>query len=453
MKYKPHDYQAHAIDYILNKPEAALLLDMGLGKTVITLTALTTMLTEQFTAVRPLVIAPLRVARDTWPEELGKWDHLQGLTMAVMVGTAAERRRALHQDADVWVINRENLPWLVKELAGEWPFDTVIIDELSSFKSHSSQRFKALKQVRPHIRRIIGLTGTPAPNSLLDLWAPFRLLDEGQRLGTHIGHYRQRYFTPGRRNGHIIYEWKLRDGADQEIHDAISDITLSMKAIDHLDMPPVTTIDRTVHLTGTTLALYRELRDEMVADLEDGETVIADSAGVLAGKLQQLASGAIYTDDGDYRVIHDEKLQALDDIIDEAHGANVLVAFWYKHELARLRQRYPHGRLLDADQDMTDWKQGRIQLGFIHPASAGHGLNLQSGGHILVWLTLPWSLELVEQTNGRLHRQGQKDPVTIVRILAAPTIDTRVVAALEAKDVTQSALIAAVKAELQGVAA
>ena len=265
---------------------------------------------------------------------------------------------------------------------------------------------------------------------------------------THIGHYRQRYFTPGRRNGHIVYEWRLQPGADDAIYQSINDITLSMKAIDHLDMPPVTTIDRTVPLSAEALATYRRLRDDMVTDLDD-ETIIADSAGVLAGKLQQLASGAIYTDDGSYRVIHDEKLQALEDIIEQAQGQNILVAYWFKHELARLRERFPHGRLLDADQDMTDWKAGRIHLGFIHPASAGHGLNLQSGGHILVWLTPTWSLELYEQTNARLFRQGQTHPVTVVRILATPTIDQRVVKALESKDVTQSALIAAVKAELR----
>ena len=448
MKFVPHDYQQHAIEYIQEKPVAALFLDLGLGKTIITLTALQSMLTEQFTAVRPLVIAPLRVARDTWPEELHKWDHLQGLTMAVIVGTPQERRAALHQDADIWVINRENLPWLVKELAGKWPFDTVIIDELSSFKSHSSQRFKALKAVRPHIHRIIGLTGTPAPNSLLDLWAPFRLLDGGRRLGERIGVYRSRFFTPGKRNGHIVYEWKLREGADDEIHQAISDITLSMKAIDHLDMPPMTTIDRKVPLTGHALATYRQLRDDMVADIDE-ELVTADNAGVLAGKLQQLASGAIYTDDQhNWQEVHDEKLEALDDIIEEAAGENVLVAFWFKHELARLQARYPHGRLLDREEDMADWKAGRLPLAFIHPASAGHGLNLQSGGHILVWLSPTWSLELFEQTNGRLYRQGQTQPVTVVRILATPTIDARITAALESKDVTQSALIAAVKAEL-----
>lgn len=450
MKYKPHDYQQHAINYLLDHPIAALLLDMGLGKTIITLTALETMINDHYTVVRPLVIAPLRVARDTWPEELTKWDHLRHLTMAVMVGTPTERRKALHAQADIWVINRENIPWLVDELAGEWPFDTVIIDELSSFKSHQSKRFKALIKVRPHIRRIIGLTGTPAPNSLLDLWAPFRILDQGHRLGHRIGDYRSWFFQPGKRNGHIIYEWKLQPGADEKIYDRIADVTLSMKAIDHLDMPPLTTVDRTTTLDPTAQVTYRQLRDDMVTHLED-DTIIADSAGVLAGKLQQLASGAIYTDEGGgFREIHDEKFQALDDIIDEAQGQNILVAYWFKHELARLQTRYPHGRLLDTDQDMTDWKKGQIPLGFIHPASAGHGLNLQSGGHILVWLTTPWSLELVEQTNGRLYRQGQDKPVTVVRILTEGTIDTHVVQALATKDLTQTALINAVKAQLEG---
>lgn len=450
MKYKPHDYQAHAITYIQEQPIAALFLDMGLGKTIITLTALHTMMRERFTVIRPLVIAPLRVARDTWPEELKKWDHLAGLTMAVMVGDVKQRRQALNAKADIWVINRENIPWLVKELAGEWPFDTVIIDELSSFKSHQSKRFKALIAIRSKIKRIIGLTGTPAPNSLLDLWAPFRILDGGHRLGHRIGDYRNRYFTPGKRNGHIVYEWKLREGADDEIHNQISDITLSMKAIDHLDMPPMTMIDRKVTMSTTAWATYRQLKKDMVAELGD-DTVIADSAGVLSGKLQQLASGAIYIDEAyNFAEIHDEKLQALDDVIEAANGDTVLVAYWYKHELTRLKARYPHGRLLDTDQDMADWKKGQIPLGFIHPASAGHGLNLQSGGHVLVWLTTPWSLELVEQTNGRLYRQGQDKPVTVVRILTEGTIDTHVVQALATKDLTQTALINAVKAQLEG---
>ena len=450
MKYKPHDYQQHAITFMRTHPQAALLLDMGLGKTIITLTAITHMLYDDFTAVRPLVIAPLRVARDTWPEELDKWDHLKGLRMAVMVGTPQQRRQALHQDADIWVINRENLPWLHDELKGHWPFDTVIIDELSSFKSHSAKRFKVLKKNRRHIRRIYGLTGTPAPNSLLDIWAPFRLIDEGKRLGRTITTYRDTYFTPGKRNGHIVYEWKLKPGADEAIHQAIGDITLSMKAVDHLDMPEATTVDRHVTLTPKARKAYAALRDEMVAEIQ-GETIDAGSAGVLAGKLQQLANGAIYTDhDHNWTLVHDAKLDALDEIIEEATGNTVLVAFWYKHDLERLRARYPDGRLLDTDKDMADWKAGRIQLGFIHPASAGHGLNLQSGGHIIVWLAPTWSLELYEQTNGRLNRQGQTHPVSIIRVITKGTIDTRIIQALEKKDTTQAALIDAVKAELEG---
>ena len=448
MKYTPYDYQRYAIEFMRGHPEAALLLGLGLGKTVITLTAIKHMIHDDFTAVRPLIIAPLRVARDTWPEELHKWDHLQGLTMSVMVGTPTQRQHALHTDADIWVINRENLPWLLDELKGRWPFDTVIIDELSSFKSHTAKRFKALKKNRNRIRRIYGLTGTPAPNSLLDIWAPFRLIDEGRRLGKTISTYRDTYFNPGKRNGHTVYEWKLKPGAEEAIHQAVSDITISMKAVDHLDMPTATTIDRTVHLDPKATKAYRQLRDEMVAEIH-GEIIDAGSAGVLAGKLQQLAGGAIYTDEQhNWTHIHDAKLDALAEIVEEANGQTVLVAFWYQHDLERLRARFPSGRLLDTDEDMADWKQGKIPLGYIHPASAGHGLNLQSGGHIIVWLTPTWSLELYEQTNGRLNRQGQTHPVTIIRIVTAGTIDTRVLDALEGKSTRQQALVNAVAAEL-----
>ena len=450
MKYTPHEYQQAAIEFMRMHPQAALFLDLGLGKSVISLTAIQHMLTDDFTAIRPLVIAPLRVARDTWTEEIHKWDHLNSLRPAVMVGTPTQRLRALHADADIWIINRENLPWLDKQLHGTWPFDTVIIDELSSFKSHQSKRFKVLKKHRPHINRICGLTGTPAPNSLLDIWAPFRLIDQGTRLGDTITGYRDQYFTPGRRNGHIVYDWKLKPGAEDRIHEAISDITLSMKAIDHLDMPEATIIDRRVTLDTTAQAAYRRLRDDMVADI-GGDIVDAGSAGVLAGKLQQLAAGAIYTDeDHNFRQIHDAKLDALDDIIEEANGQTVLVAFWFKHDLARLKARYPTGRLLDTDADMAAWKKGRLPIAFIHPASAGHGLNLQSGGHILVWFTPIWSLELFEQTNGRLNRQGQTHPVTIIRIIANNTIDTHITKALEKKNTTQQALIKAVSATLKG---
>ncbi|QRV71362.1 DNA helicase [Corynebacterium phage CL31] len=450
--FTPRSYQRYAIDYMQENPEIALMLDMGLGKTVITLTALKNQMFNTFTVVRPLIVAPLKVARDTWPEELDKWEHLEGLRMAVMVGTPKQRMKALHSDADIWVINVQNLHWLVELIGAEnWPFDTLILDELSGYKNHQSQRFKDVQRVRSKITRIAGLTGTPTSNGLMDLWAQYKLIDRGTRLGQRIGQFRERYFTPGKRNGHIVYEWKIKSWAEDAIHRQIADITISMEAKDHLEMPPLTVVDRKVKLSTRALATYKDLKKDMVAELED-DLVVADSAAVLSGKLQQLASGAIYVDDEhNWLHIHDAKLEALDDVIEEANGHTVLVAFWFKHELERLQARYPSGRLLDTSDDMADWKAGKIQLGFIHPASAGHGLNLQSGGHIMVWLTTPWSLELVQQTNGRLYRQGQDQPVTIVRILAEDTIDSKVVDALENKNTTQSALIDAVKAELEGL--
>lgn len=448
MHFEPHDYQAHTIDFIERNPVAAVFLGMGLGKTIITLTAVNNLLRDFFAVRRVLIIAPLRVARDTWPAELAKWDHLKGLRMSVMVGTAAQREAALEADADVYVINRENLPWLVDRVGERrWPFDMVVIDELSSFKSHQSKRFRALKKVRHRINRIVGLTGTPAPNSLLDLWAPFRILDGGKRLGKFITHYRNHYFLPDKRNGPQVYTWKLRPGAEVEIYSAIADVTVSMRTTDYLDLPPLTVTTRTVTMGAKQRVTYRRLRDDMVATI-GGATIDAGSAAVLSGKLQQLASGAIYTDDGQVVDVHGAKLDALEDIIDAANGNTVLVAYWFKHELDRLTARFPQGRELSTADDMADWCAGRIPVGFIHPASAGHGLNLQSGGHHLVWLTLPWSLELYEQTNARLFRQGQAMPVSVIRLVCEHTIDTQVVRALEAKDVTQSALVDAVAASI-----
>lgn len=447
MQFKPHDYQAHTIHFIETHPEAAIFLGMGLGKTVSTLTALNNLIYNHFAVHKALIIAPLRVARSTWPDETQKWDHLHNLRISVMVGTPTQRQQALDTDADIYVINRENLPWLVKQTGRHWPFDTVVIDELSSFKSHNSQRFKALKKIRPHITRIIGLTGTPAPNSLLDLWAPFRLLDQGQRLGKYITHYRDRYFQPDKRNGAQVYSWRLMPGSEQQIYDAIADITLSMKTTDYLRLPELTTTTRTVTLAPQQMATYRQLRNDMVTDLA-GQIIDADSAATLSGRLQQLASGAIYTETGETIDVHDEKIQALADIIDAANGNTVLVAYWFKHELTRLQAVFPHGRALSTSQDITDWCAGKIPVAFIHPASAGHGLNLQSGGHILVWTTVPWSLELYEQTNARLFRQGQTEPVTIIHLAAKGTIDEQVMRALDTKATTQTALVDAVAANL-----
>lgn len=447
MEFKPHNYQAYAIDFIKTHPVAGLFLGMGMGKTISTLTALNDMMFDSFQVSRPLVIAPLRVARDTWPAELTKWEHLKHLRASVIVGTAKERRQAIHTDADIYVINRENLPWLVKELGDAWPYDTVVIDELSSFKNHKASRFKALMSRRKHMRRIIGLTGTPAPNSLEDLWAPFKLFDGGQRLLPYITHFREKYFDPDKRNGYQIFSWKLKPGAEEEIYNAISDVTVSMRTTDHLDLPPLTTSSKVVHLDKQEREVYNQLKKDMLVHV-DGEVIDAGSAATLSNKLLQLSSGAIYADEARTVTVHSQKIDALEDIVEAANGHTVLVAYWFKHELERLLRHFPNGRQLSTAQDMADWCAGKIPLAFIHPASAGHGLNLQSGGHILVWHTVPWSLELYEQTNARLFRQGQTEPVSIIHIEAAQTIDQQVIKSLGTKNQTQSALIEAVKAQL-----
>lgn len=447
MEFKPHNYQRQAIDFIKANPAALLFLGMSLGKTVSTLTALNDMMFNSFQVARPLVIAPLRVARDTWTAETSKWDHLNHLRMSIILGAAKERRQAIDADADVYVINRENVPWLVKELGDSWPYDCVVIDELTSFKNHKASRFKALASRRQHMRRIIGLTGTPAPNSLEDLWAPFKLFDGGKRLLPYITHFRERYFDPGKRNGHQVFSWKLKPGAEDEIYKAISDITLSMKTTDYLQLPELTYSSKVVHLDRQEREVYNQLKKDMLVHV-DGEVIDAGSAATLSNKLLQLSSGAIYADEARTVTVHSQKIDALEDIIEAANGHTVLVAYWFKHELERLLRHFPQGRLLSTAEDMSDWCSGKIPLAFIHPASAGHGLNLQSGGHILVWHTVPWSLELYEQTNARLFRQGQTEPVSIIHIEAANTIDQQVIKSLETKNQTQSALIEAVKAEL-----
>lgn len=448
MKYTPHPYQEFTTDYIETHPQAAIILGMGMGKTIITLTAINNLIYDHFTVHKALIIAPLRVARDTWPQEIEKWEHLANLRTAVMVGDKHTRQQALSTDADIYITNRENLPWLVDHVGHDWPFDMVVIDELSSFKSHQAKRFKALRKMRPHINRIIGLTGTPAPNSLMDLWAQFALIDGGDRLGKFVTRYRNRYFLPDKRNGAQIYTYKPRPGAEQEIYDAISDITVSMRTTDYLDLPTVTYTDHPVTLSAPEQAAYDRLKKDMVIQLGD-TTIDAANAAALSGKLQQLASGAIYTDEEhNTTTVHARKLDALEDIIEQANGATVLIAYWFKHEARRILDRFPQARALATSQDFADWNHGKIPVGLIHPASAGHGLNLQAGGHILVWFTTPWSLELYEQTNARLHRQGQTEPVSITHITAENTIDTRVSAALDCKTLTQNALVTAVAAEL-----
>lgn len=452
MKYTPHDYQRHTTQFIIDHPESAIFLGMGMGKTISTLTAINDLVRNRFETQKVLVIAPIRVARDTWPAEIHKWDHLDGLTVSPIIGTAKQREAAANRRADIYTIGRENIPWLVKHHGSRWPYDMVIIDELSSFKNPQAKRFKALKKVRPKIHRIVGLTGTPAPNSLLDIWAPFRLIDNGQRLGKYITHYRDQYFTPGRRNGTVVYNWNLRPGADQAIYDNIADITVSMRTTDYLQLPEATHQHITVQLPPKARKHIDTLKRDLVLDLDD-DTIDAANAATLSLKLQQLAGGAIYNEAGDnYITIHDEKIQALTELVDQSAGNTLLVCYWFKHERDRILDAIPGARVLDTQQDFHDWNNGDIPVALIHPASAGHGLNLQAGGHIMVWYTTPWSLELYEQANARLHRQGQTEPVSIIHIDTEDSIDQTVHQALTRKDTTQQALITAVKAQLEEAA-
>ena len=451
MNFKPHDYQSYAIEYIEKHPVSAVLLDMGLGKTVISLTAIADLLFDSFLAHRVLVVAPLRVARDTWPAELKKWTHLKHLTFAVAVGTPAERKAAVMAGADITIINRENVQWLIEEMP--FNFDMVVIDELSSFKNHQTKRFKALMKARPKVKRIVGLTGTPSSNGLMDLYAEFRLLDMGERLGRFIGQYRLQYFTPDKRNGMVVYSYKPLPHAEDAIYEKISDITISMRAKDHLNMPELVNSEYAVNLSEEEKEKYTVLKKELVLELPDGEITAANSAS-LSNKLSQMANGAIYDDSGEIIGIHDRKLDALEDIIEAANGKPVLVAYWFKHDLQRIKERLqklhiPHSTM-DKPDSIRRWNNGEIPVALIHPASAGHGLNLQSGGSCLVWFGLTWSLELYQQTNARLWRQGQQsETVVIQHIIAKGTVDERMMKALQEKDETQSALLEAVKAELE----
>lgn len=447
MNFSPHNYQSYAIDYIETHPVAAVLLDMGLGKTVISLTAIADLLFDSFEAHRILVVAPLRVARDTWPAEISKWQHLKHLTYAVAVGTVKERKAALMAGADITIINRENLGWLIDSSGYEFDYDMVIIDELSSFKNHKSKRFQSLMKVRPKVKRIIGLTGTPSSNGLMDLWAEFKLLDFGERLGRFITHYRNNYFIPDKRNGEIIYSYKPMPYAEDAIYRKISDITISMKSTDHLQMPELITSQYEVQLSEDEEQRYEELKADFILELPEGEITAANAAS-LTGKLSQLANGAIYDDEGNIVEFHDRKLDALEDIIESANGKPLLVAYWFKHDLQRIKKRFDV-REIKTSKNIIDWNNGDIPVAVIHPASAGHGLNLQAGGSTLIWFGLTWSLELYQQTNARLWRQGQSSgTVVIEHIITKGTIDERILKALSLKEVSQNALIDAVKANL-----
>lgn len=493
MKFEPHEYQTYCIDYIKSHPVAALLLDMGLGKTVITLTAIRDLMLgtgdgpdqddsisnrtgsdrEKPGATGPdvadqsagnsekirkvLVVAPLRVARNTWPSEIRKWDHLQELTYSVIVGDLKTRKAAVEAQAMIYIINRENIRWLAEYYrTKQWTFDfdMIVLDELSSFKNYKSQRFRYMRQMRPYAKRIVGLTGTPTSNGLMDLWAEIGILDQGARFGQYITRFRERYFVPdkvdARRN--IVYSYTPVPGAEDEIYDRISDITISMKAQDYLKMPECVSTMYSVYMDEDEFDTYEMVRKEFVLPfVKDGDLDIKNT-GVLAGKLLQMANGAVYVKDGTAVQIHDQKLDALEDLLESANGQNVLIAYWFQHDRSRIMQRLRDvgysPREIRTEQDIRDWNSGRIQVALIHPASAGHGLNLQAGGHILIWYGLTWSLELYQQTNARLWRQGQEKVVTIIHIVCRDTIDEDVIEALHSKSMTQERLIAAVKARL-----
>ena len=449
MKYNPHNYQAYATDFILDHPEAAVFLDMGLGKSVITLTALLDLCLDRFEISKVLVIAPLRVARDTWSTEIHKWDHLKPFTYSVVVGTVAERKAALAKKAHIYLINRENVSWLVEDSGFPFDFDMVVIDELSSFKSYQAKRFRSLLKVRPTVKRIVGLTGTPSSNGLMDLWAEFRVLDLGKRLGRFITHYRNTYFQPDKRNGMVIYSYKPLPGAEDAIYSQISDMTISMKAVDHLNMPECIMNEVRVSLSEEERQKYDTLRDDLIISIGDSDIDAANAAS-LSNKLSQMANGAVYGDEKSVHHIHDHKLDALEDLIEAANGKPILVAYWFKHDLERIQKRFKV-REIKTSKDITDWNDGKIPVAVIHPASAGHGLNLQAGGSTLIWFGLTWSLELYQQTNARLWRQGQKSATVVIHhIIAENTIDELILKALHKKEKSQNALIDAVRVMLKG---
>ena len=449
MLYKPHEYQTYATDFILEHPIAAVFLEMGLGKSVITLTAIYELMLNRFEVQKVLVIAPLRVARDTWPAEIEKWEHLKGLTYSVAIGTEAERLAALKSSSHLYLINRENVDWLITKSNLPFDYDMVIIDELSSFKSYSSKRFKSLLKVRPKVKRMVGLTGTPSGNGLMDLWAEFRVLDMGHRLGRFITNYRNNFFVPDKRNQQMIFSYKPKHGAEDAIYKLISDITISMKSADFLKMPECVINEVPVVLSEKEWSIYNTLREDMVVGLENVE-LDAVNAAALSGKLLQMANGAVYNEEKDIIPIHDKKLDALEDLIEGANGKPVLIAYWYNHDLQRIKKRFSV-REIKTSKDIKDWNNGEIPVAVIHPASAGHGLNIQFGGSTIIWFGLTWSLELYQQTNARLWRQGQNDTVVIHHIITKNTIDEDVMSALRKKEKIQSALIDSVKARIGGV--
>ena len=452
MEFKPHDYQKYAIEFIESHPIAAVILQMGLGKTVCTLTAIEHLMYDTFEVSKVLIVAPLRVAKVTWSDEIDKWDHLSHLTYSVAVGSEKERLSALKKKADLYMINRENLQWLIEKSGLPFDYDMVVLDELSSFKSWQSKRFRAFMKVRPKLQRVVGLTGTPSSNGLMDLFAEFKCLDMGERLGRFITQYRNAFFIPDRMNGQVVYSYKLRPFAEEEIYRRIGDITISMKALDHLKMPELIENRYPVYMDDGEKQQYESMKKNLILPYLENEAITAANAAALSGKLCQMANGAVYSDEGSVAHIHDRKLDALEDIIEAAQGP-ILLCYWFKHDLERITKKLDELKVeyarISSDGSIRMWNEGKFQVGLIHPASAGHGLNLQAGGNHIVWFGLTWSLELLEQTNARLWRQGQRAETVVVQYLVtAGTIDERILDAISKKEKDQNALIDAVKAQL-----
>lgn len=448
MRYVAHNYQNYAKDFILAHKVSALFLDCGLGKTITTLTAINELMYDSFEISKVLIIAPLRVAQSTWKEEIEKWDHLNLLRYSIAVGDEKERIRALKQNSDIYIINRENVDWLVTKSGIDFNFDMLIIDELSSFKSHTSKRFKSLLKIRPYFERVVGLTGTPSSNGLMDLWAEFRILDLGERLGRYITHYRNEYFLPDKRNGVVIFSYKPQPHAEERIYRRLADMTISMKSTEYLKMPELILNELEINLDEEDQTKYKKFKKEMVMTIQEKE-IDAINAASLSNKLIQLANGSIYDEDKKFYEVHNKKLDKLEEIIESANGKPVLVTYWFKADKERIEKRFKVKEIKTVD-DIKQWNMGMINLALIHPASAGHGLNLQSGGSTLVWFSLTWSLELYQQTNARLYRQGQKNTVVIHHLITKNTIDEDIMKSLKRKDKTQEALMKAVKARIGG---
>lgn len=448
MRYVAHNYQNYAKNFILAHKVSALFLDCGLGKTITTLTAINELMYDSFEISKVLIIAPLRVAQSTWKEEIEKWDHLNLLRYSIAVGDEKERLKALKQNSDIYIINRENVDWLVTKSGIDINFNMLIIDELSSFKSHTSKRFKSLLKIRPYFERVVGLTGTPSSNGLMDLWAEFRVLDLGERLGRYITHYRNEYFLPDKRNGAVIFSYKPQPNAEERIYRRLSDMTISMKSTEYLKMPELILNELEINLDEEDQTKYKKFKKEMVMTIQEKE-IDAINAASLSNKLIQLANGSIYDEDKKFYEVHNKKLDKLEEIIESANGKPVLVSYWFKADKERIEKRFKVREIKTAD-DIKQWNKGMIDLALIHPASAGHGLNLQSGGSTLVWFSLTWSLELYQQTNARLYRQGQKDTVVIHHLITKNTIDEDIMKSIKRKDKTQEALMKAVKARIGG---